>query len=91
MCILFRLFVAVCVGQGIYNFYKWIKDKIEDKIIDINWKATKKEQAEKERLSQMTEEQIKEEKEISWEIKFTLLIVWVIIILGVLIYIVKNY
>lgn len=85
------MFVAVCVGQGIYNFYKWIKDKIENKIIDINWKAAKKEQAEKERLSQMTEEQIREEKQINWEIKFVLLIIWIIIILGGIIFLIKNF
>lgn len=85
------MFVAVCVGQGIYNFYKWIKDKIENKIIDINWKATKKGQAEKERLSQMTEEQIREEKQINWEIKFVLLVIWIIIIIGGIIFLIKNF
>ena len=50
---------------GIYKFYGWIKDKIEDKVIDRDWRKAQKEKAEEERLSQMTEEQIKEEKQIN--------------------------
>lgn len=83
--------MAACICWGIYKLYKWIKDKIEDKIIDINRRKAKKKETEKERLSQMTDEQIKEEKQINWEMKFVILVIWVVVILGGIIFVIKNY